>query len=160
MSSLADNSQYPTLLSAKEVVKLQYNLWRQCAAKLERCIWVRGTCYLRNNLGNGEFQLVDDKTIIGGCNIENASYSLSMCAERTALFSAIAQGHKKFISMAIATKTGGMPCGSCRQVIWELCGDIPIFICDNNGIINETSSGALLPAPFDKNHLVWVYLPF
>ena len=96
---------------------------------------------------------VNEGKIIGGCNIENASYSLSMCAERTALFSAIAQGHKQFIAMAIATKTGGSPCGSCRQVIWELCGDIPIFICDANGIINETSSGALLPLPFDNNHL-------
>ena len=96
---------------------------------------------------------IDEKTIVGGCNIENASYPLSICAERTALFSAITQGYRKFSAMAIATKTGGSPCGSCRQVIWELCGDIPIFICDANGIINETSSGALLPLPFDNNHL-------
>ena len=106
-----------------------------------------------SNYSVGAAIKIDDETIIGGCNIENASYSLSMCAERTALFSAIAQGHKQFIAMAIATKTGGSPCGSCRQVIWELCGDIPIFICDANGIINKTSSGALLPLPFDNNHL-------
>jgi len=106
-----------------------------------------------SNYSVGAAIKIDEKTIVGGCNIENASYPLSMCAERTALFSAIAQGHRQFISMAIATKTGGTPCGSCRQVIWELCGDIPIFICDDNGIINETSSGALLPVPFDKNHL-------
>jgi cytidine deaminase len=55
--------------------------------------------------------------------------------------------------MAIATKNGGTPCGACRQVIWELCGDIPIYICDNHGIINETTSRTLLPAPFEKHHL-------
>ena len=106
-----------------------------------------------SNYSVGTAIRIDEKTIVGGCNIENASYPLSMFAERTALFSAIAQGYRKFESMAIATKTGGTPCGSCRQVIWELCGDIPIFICDTNGIINETSSSSLLPNPFDKNHL-------
>ena len=96
---------------------------------------------------------VDDGKIIGGCNIENASYPLSICAERTALFSAIAQGYKKFSAMAIATETGGPPCGSCRQVIWELCGDIPIYICDMNGVVNETTSGILLPNPFETKDL-------
>ena len=95
----------------------------------------------------------DEKLIIGGCNIENASYPLSICAERTALFSAIAQGYRKFSAMAIATKSGGYPCGSCRQVIWELCGNIPIYICDTNGVINETTSSALLPKPFETKDL-------
>ena len=72
-----------------------------------------------SNYSVGAAIKIDEKTIVGGCNIENASYPLSMCAERTALFSAIAQGHRQFVSMAIATKTGGTPCGSCRQVIWE-----------------------------------------
>ena len=96
---------------------------------------------------------VDEGEIIGGCNIENASYPLSICAERTALFSAIAQGYKNFVSMAIATETGGTPCGSCRQVIWELCGNIPIYICDMNGVVNETTSGTLLPDPFEAKDL-------
>ena len=96
---------------------------------------------------------IDEELIIGGCNIENASYPLSICAERTALFSAIAQGYRKFSAMAIATKTGGTPCGSCRQVIWELCGNIPIYICDTNGVINETTSSALLPKPFETKDL-------
>ena len=95
----------------------------------------------------------DEELIIGGCNIENASYPLSICAERTALFSAITQGYRKFSAMAIATKIGGYPCGSCRQVIWELCGNIPIYICDTNGVINETTSSALLPKPFEAKDL-------
>ena len=52
--------------------------------------------------------------IIGGCNVESSSYGLTCCAERTALFRAIAEGYKKFIGIAIATKNGGMPCGACR----------------------------------------------
>ena len=95
----------------------------------------------------------DEELIIGGCNIENASYPLSICAERTALFSAIAQGYRKFSAMAIATKSGGYPCGSCRQVIWELCGNIPIYICDKNGVINETTRSTLLPEPFEAKDL-------
>jgi cytidine deaminase len=96
---------------------------------------------------------IDEDIIVGGFNIENASYPLSICAERTALFSAIAQGYNQFKAMAVATKNGGTPCGACRQVIWELCGNIPIYICDSDGIINETTSRALLPSPFEKNHL-------
>jgi len=96
---------------------------------------------------------VNEGKIIGGCNIENASYPLSICAERTALFSAISQGYNKFVAMAIVTETGGTPCGSCRQVIWELCGNIPIYICDINGIINKTTSSALLPDPFEAKDL-------
>ena len=96
---------------------------------------------------------VNEGKIIGGCNIENASYPLSICAERTALFSAIAQGYRKFSAMAIATKSGGYPCGSCRQVIWELCDNIPIYICDTSGVINKTTSGALLPEPFEAKNL-------
>ncbi len=97
-------------------------------------------------------ETVDGK-IIGGCNVENSSYSISNCAERTALFTAVAEGYSQFKSMAVATENGGSPCGACRQVIWELCGDIPIYICNENGLVNETSSGALLPNPFDESKL-------
>ena len=55
--------------------------------------------------------------------------------------------------MAIATEPGGTPCGSCRQVIWELCGNIPIYICDMNGVVYETTSGTLLPEPFEAKDL-------
>ena len=65
--------------------------------------------------------------IIGGCNVESSSYGLTCCAERTALFRAIAEGHKNIISIAVATKNGGMPCGACRQVIWDLCKDCLLY---------------------------------
>ncbi|MDP6756040.1 MAG: cytidine deaminase, partial [Candidatus Marinimicrobia bacterium] len=75
------------------------------------------------------------------------------CAERTALFRAVAEGHTLFKAMAVATENSGMPCGACRQVIWDLCREIPIYICDKNGWIKTVSSVDLLPDAFDETHL-------
>ena len=101
----------------------------------------------------GAAVLTDDNTIISGCNVESSSYGLTCCAERTALFCAIGKGHKKFKALAVITENGGTPCGACRQVIWELCGDIPIYIADGNGKIDETTSKELLPNAFDDSSL-------
>ena len=92
--------------------------------------------------------------IIGGCNVESSSYGLTCCAERVALFRAVAEGHTSFRSMAIATHNSGMPCGACRQVIWELCSDIPIHICNEQGCVKTISSKELLPDAFDKSKLL------
>lgn len=91
--------------------------------------------------------------IYQGCNVENASYSLTVCAERTALFSAIADGEREFKQLVVATENGVSPCGACRQVIWELCGDIPITLVDASGATTETSSSALLPLAFGQEDL-------
>jgi cytidine deaminase len=91
--------------------------------------------------------------IIGGCNIENSSYSLTCCAERVALFRAIAEGFTKFKALSVSTQNAGMPCGACRQVIWELCGNIPVYICDDTGLIDTIDAEELLPYPFDKKKL-------
>lgn len=91
--------------------------------------------------------------IIGGCNVESSSYGLTCCAERVALFRAIAEGHKYFKTLAVATENGGMPCGACRQVIWDLCKEIVIQICDEKGEIKTISSSDLLPEPFDETKL-------
>ena len=96
----------------------------------------------------------EDGSIVGGCNVESASYGLTCCAERVALYNALSQGFSKFKAMAIASENGGFPCGACRQVIWELCGDIPILIIDNENKIRETSSRTLLPDAFDKDKLI------
>jgi cytidine deaminase len=92
--------------------------------------------------------------IIGGCNIENSSYSLTCCAERVALFRAIAEGFTKFKALSISTTNAGMPCGACRQVIWDLCGDIPIYICDDIGLVNTNYTTELIPQPFNKTKLL------
>lgn len=96
----------------------------------------------------------EDGSIVGGCNVESASYGLTCCAERVALYNALSQGFSKFKAMAVASENGGFPCGACRQVIWELCGDIPILIIDNENKIRETSSRTLLPDAFDKDKLI------
>jgi cytidine deaminase len=101
----------------------------------------------------GAAVLTDDDTIVSGCNVESSSYGLTCCAERVAIYSAIAQGHNKFKALAIITKNGGTPCGACRQVIWDLCGDIPIYIVDEKGKIDETTSKELLPKAFDGSLL-------
>jgi len=96
----------------------------------------------------------EDGSIVGGCNVESASYGLTCCAERIALYNAVSQGFLKFKAIAVASENGGFPCGACRQVIWELCGNISIFIIDNENKIRETSSRTLLPDAFDKDKLI------
>jgi cytidine deaminase len=91
--------------------------------------------------------------VFQGCNVENASYGLTICAERTALFSAIAAGERSFSELVVVTEPGVTPCGACRQVIWELCGDIAIIMVDSKGNQRETSSAALLPEAFDSKDL-------
>ena len=102
----------------------------------------------------GAAVLTDSGDIISGCNIENSSYSLTICAERVALFKAISEGYTKFKAMSISTENAGMPCGACRQVIWELCGDIPLYICDGKGLVSTNNSRDLIPDPFDKTKLL------
>ena len=97
--------------------------------------------------------LSEDNTIISGCNVESSSYGLTCCAERVAIFSAIAQGHNQFKALAVITHNGGTPCGACRQVIWDLCGNIPIYISDSDGNVDRTSSAKLLPDAFDDKKL-------
>lgn len=95
----------------------------------------------------------NNNIIFGGCNIENSSYSLTCCAERVAIFKAISEGYKKFKALSVSTNNGGMPCGACRQVIWDLCGNIPIYICDHKNLIKTLKTIELIPHPFDKNKL-------
>ena len=101
----------------------------------------------------GAAVLTDSGAIISGCNIENSSYSLTICAERVALFKAISEGYTNFKAMSVSTENAGMPCGACRQVIWELCGDIPLYICDGEGLVSTNNSRDLIPDPFDKTKL-------
>ena len=91
--------------------------------------------------------------IIGGCNIESSSYGLTCCAERVALYRSIAEGHTKFDGIAVSSINACFPCGACRQVIWDLCGEIPVYICNEEELIKESTSLALLPEPFDKTFL-------
>ncbi len=98
----------------------------------------------------GAALLCADGTVITGCNVENASYGLTNCAERTAVFSAIAGGQTKFKAIAVAASgnPSPFPCGACRQVLAEFCtADFPVYIATQTG--HETLSlGELLPHTF------------
>lgn len=102
----------------------------------------------------GAALLTADGLVIQGCNVENASYGATICAERVALTAAVAQGKRDFIAMAVATKNGGAPCGTCRQVMAELGPAMIIYIADEQGNFRTTSVAALLPDWFVGEHLV------
>ena len=89
-----------------------------------------------------------------GCNIENAAYPTSMCAERVAIFKAVAEGEQQFDAIAVVTANGGSPCGGCRQVMAEFGLETVVLIANAGGkIMVETTVGALLPEAFTPGHL-------
>lgn len=103
----------------------------------------------------GAALLTTDGRIITGCNVENSSYGLTVCAERTALFKAISEGEHSFAAIAIASDedTFTFPCGACRQVIFELAGNIDIVLTKKNGGIMTKKMIDLMPHPFDGKSL-------
>ena len=102
-----------------------------------------------SNFPVGSAILCQDGTVIYGCNIESAVYPSTLCAERVAIYSALSQGYTKFKSIAIVSNSNAKPCGSCRQIIYEYLGDIPIYISDSNGKDFSTHFiEDLLPYPF------------
>ncbi len=93
--------------------------------------------------------------VFTGCNIENSTYGLTICAERVAMFKAISEGQKKFRRIAVAFDTHAPtpPCGACRQLLWEFAGDIEIILATLKGRSMSHHLGDLLPMPFDKRFL-------
>jgi cytidine deaminase len=96
-----------------------------------------------------------DGTIATGCNIENASYGLTLCAERVALVKALSDGHSEFTRIVVVTDTEAPtpPCGPCRQLLWEYCGDIEVVLSNMNGPTARLRLADLLPMPFDNRLL-------
>ncbi len=93
--------------------------------------------------------------IYTGCNVENAAYPTSMCAERVAVYKAVSEGERKIEVIAVVTPNGGSPCGSCRQVLAEFGLDTIVLIGDGEGrIIQETTVAGLLPGAFTPRDLV------
>jgi cytidine deaminase len=92
-----------------------------------------------------------------GCNVENATYGLTVCAERVAVFKAISEGVKpgQFRRVAIAADTDTLtpPCGACRQILWEFCGDIEIVMVNPRGKTETYHLKELFPKPFDVSYL-------
>ena len=93
--------------------------------------------------------------VFTGCNIENATYGLTLCAERVAIFKAISEGERHFDAIAVVTDTGALtpPCGACRQIIWEFCGDVPVILGNLQGKAEALRMSQLFPKPFDSSNL-------
>ena len=96
-----------------------------------------------------------DGTIVTGCNIENATYGLTLCAERVALVKALSEGHEIFTRIVVVadTPTPTPPCGPCRQLLWEYCGDLDVVLAHPGGVTARYRLSALLPLPFDNRLL-------
>src|SRR6202045_3817467 len=89
--------------------------------------------------------------IFGGCNVENATYGLTICAERTAIFKAITEGERGFDAVAVVADTDTLtpPCGACRQILWEFCGDAEVILANLSGKVERYRMSELFPKPFD-----------
>lgn len=90
-----------------------------------------------------------------GCNVENATYGLTICAERNAIFKAISDGGRGFSRVAVVADTPTLtpPCGACRQILWEFCGDVEIVLANLQGKSEALRLGTLLPRAFDASFL-------
>ena len=93
--------------------------------------------------------------IVVGCNIENATYGLTTCAERVALLKALSDGHREFVRIVVVADTDAPtpPCGPCRQLLWEYCGDIPVVMANLTAVTATLQLKDLLPLPFDRRLL-------
>lgn len=97
----------------------------------------------------------DSGRIHTGCNVENATYGLTVCAERVAVLKAISEGARKFRRIAVAADTNTLtpPCGACRQILWEFCGDIEILLANISGKTESCYLRDIFPRPFDASFL-------
>jgi len=91
--------------------------------------------------------------IFAGCNVENASTGLTVCAERVAIWKAVSEGERQFEALAVVSEHGAMPCGACRQVLSEFALKLPILVADTAGHVLVTSLEALYPQPFTSASL-------
>lgn len=96
-----------------------------------------------------------DGRVHTGCNVENATYGLTLCAERVAIFKAISEGARKFSRVAVAADTDALtpPCGACRQILWEFCGDVELILANTRGKTETYRLAELFPKPFDVSFL-------
>jgi cytidine deaminase len=97
----------------------------------------------------------EDGRIFTGCNVENATYGLTICAERVAVFKAVSEGAKKFKRIAVAADTDRLtpPCGACRQILWEFCGDVELTLTNLAGKSETLHLQDIFPRPFDASFL-------
>jgi cytidine deaminase len=97
----------------------------------------------------------DAGRIYTGCNVENATYGLTLCAERVSIFKAVSEGARRFTRVAVVADTDQLtpPCGACRQILWEFCGDVEIVLANLRGKTETMRLGTLFPRAFDASFL-------
>lgn len=123
---------------------------------VKRALEVRERAYAPfSNFKVGAALLADDGTVFTGCNVESASYGLTVCAERVAIWKAVSEGVRHFTHIAVVADTEELtpPCGVCRQIIWEFCGDIPVTFSNLHGKVETVQMSELLPRAFDMKFL-------
>lgn len=98
-----------------------------------------------SNYQVGAALLTKTGLVFSGCNVENAALGHTICAERTAILKAVSEGHRTFEGIAVVTKDGGTPCGSCRQVMREFAGDLTVIVADEKGATKTYTLNELLP---------------
>ena len=108
-----------------------------------------------SNFKVGATILTESGAQYSGCNVENATYGLTLCAERVAVFKAISEGVRKFRRVAVVADTDTLtpPCGACRQILWEFCGDVPVMLVNLHGKTETYQLKDLFPKPFDVSYL-------
>ncbi len=99
----------------------------------------------------GAALLASDGTVFKGCNVESATYGLTCCAERTAIFKALSEGARSFVAVAVVTgaEAPTPPCGACRQVLWDQCREIEVIMATTSGAFERRMLSSLYPRPFE-----------
>lgn len=121
---------------------------------IEQAAAARGMAYAPySHFPVGAALLARSGKIYLGCNVENSSYGLGVCAERVAIWKAISEGDREFEALAVVTDIGGSPCGACRQVMAEFAPHMPVFIADTTGAYTTLNVDGLLPLAFGPQHL-------
>jgi cytidine deaminase len=108
---------------------------------------------LYSNFKVGSALLAKDGRIFTGCNIESSSYGLTICSERVALFKGLSEGAREFVQIVVIADTKELtaPCGACRQVLWDFCGDLDIILTNLDGKSKTIRLSKLFPVPFGSH---------
>lgn len=123
-------------------------------ALIELAIKARNAAYAPySGYAVGAAVLADDGRTFTGCNVENASFGLTVCAERNATFKAVSEGATRIVAVAVATRDGASMCGACRQVVSEFGADAEVYLADAEGVYRTTSIPELLPGAFHGKQL-------
>jgi cytidine deaminase len=123
---------------------------------IARAVEVReNACAAYSHFKVGAALLASSGKIYTGCNVENSTYGLTVCAERVALWKALSEGERDFTQIAVVTSSEppASPCGACRQLLWEYCGDIKVILANLHGFRKNLDLAEIFPRPFDQSSL-------